>query len=444
MEKIIIAGGGLGGLLLAILLEKASLDYMVLERSTEAKMPLEGGGVISITSQIQPLLQQLGLLDALRRFSRPVSSVTVLEIDQPGGQPRIVGTIDSEFSYSRYQYYSLVISRPELYNYLVDQIPTSKLLLGKQVQDVSQNDSVATCICADGSQYQGIVIGADGAYSSVRLSLYRQLRQQDLLAAQDYKPMKYEYRALVGMTKPLDPDLFKLISGEHSNMRVATSQGSNPFSFWCVPMTGNRLCWMLDEPLTEAQDCPDIEDWSAIPQAVNEMCGKYRAMQSPIGGILIGGLFDSTPTGTMLSLPREEGFYSTWAHGRIALMGDACHKALPYGGQPFVQAGYDAAWIANALYAHSLDPDQDVTARLLTYETERHSGAKEAVEASHRFGKLLNRQGWIGKMVRYFVLNYVPQFILHWVGDRLNRERPQVDFLPRVIGKVAGEKKEGR
>ncbi|KAF8931096.1 hypothetical protein BGZ58_007817 [Dissophora ornata] len=225
MEKIIIAGGGLGGLLLAILLEKASLDYMVLERSTEAKMPLEGGGVISITSQIQPLLQQLGLLDALRRFSRPVSSVTVLEIDQPGGQPRIVGTIDSEFSYSRYQYYSLVISRPELYNYLVDQIPTSKLLLGKQVQDVSQNDSVATCICADGSQYQGIVIGADGAYSSVRLSLYRQLRQQDLLAAQDYKPMKYEYRALVGMTKPLDPDLFKLISGEHSNMRAVLDAG---------------------------------------------------------------------------------------------------------------------------------------------------------------------------------------------------------------------------
>ena len=99
-----------------------------------------------------------------------------------------------------------------------------------------------------------------------------------------------------------------------------------------------------------------------------------------------------------------------------------------------MQAGYDAAWIANVLYAHSQDLAQGVTARLLAYETERHSGAKEAVEASHRFGKFLNRQGWIGRMVRHFVLNYVPRFILHQLAEKLNQARPQVDFLPRVIG----------
>ncbi|KAF9982654.1 hypothetical protein BGZ65_002620, partial [Modicella reniformis] len=312
MEKVVIVGGGLGGLLLALLLERASLDYVVLERSDVAKMPLEGGGVISITSQIQPLLQQLGLLDALQRAAKPLSRITVLEVEQqPGQQPMIVGSIDSAFSFARYGYHTLAISRPELYNQLVDQIPPEKLLLGKQVQDVMQDDSVATCICTDGSSYQGIIIGADGAYSSVRLSLYRQLKDKGLLAAQDHRPLQYQYRALVGMTKPLDPNRFALIKSEHSDTR-----------FWYVPMTGNRLCWMLDELLMEPMVCPEVEDWSMMPQAVLDMCINYRAMQSPLEGTLLGELFDLTPAGTIAALSREEGFFSTWIHGKVALMGD--------------------------------------------------------------------------------------------------------------------------
>ncbi|KAF9356077.1 hypothetical protein BGX26_005761 [Mortierella sp. AD094] len=307
MDKVIIAGGGLAGLLLAILLERASIDYVVLERSPVAKMPLEGGGVIWITSQFQPLLQQLGLLDSLRNMSKPMSRITVL---------------DGAFSFSRYGYHSLSISRPELYNYLVDQIPAEKILLGKQVIDIHQDDFIATCTCTDDSNYQGIVIGADGAYSNVRLNLYQQLKKTDELPACDRKPMRYEYRSLVGMTHPLDPERFPLIKEEHSDTRVLVSHGSKPFTFWCVPVTENRMYWMLDELLDEPQDCPDVEDWSGVEKAAQEMCEKYRLMESPLDGILLGELFDLTPHGTIAVLPREEGFFSTWAHGKVALMGD--------------------------------------------------------------------------------------------------------------------------
>lgn len=102
MEKVIIVGGGLGGLLLAILLERASLDYVVLERLTVAKHPLEGGGIITITSQIQPALKQLGLLDKLKEVSKPISRITVHEVEQGGGkQMAPCGVIDSTFSMSR-------------------------------------------------------------------------------------------------------------------------------------------------------------------------------------------------------------------------------------------------------------------------------------------------------------------------------------------------------
>ncbi|KAG0232490.1 hypothetical protein BGX31_005142 [Mortierella sp. GBA43] len=304
MEKVVIVGGGLGGLLLALLLERASVDYVVLERSDVAKMPIEGGGVITITSQIQPLLKQLGLLDALQHAAKPLTCVSIVAAVQGSRRlPNVVGIIDSAFSLARYGYYSLVIPRPELYNYLVSQVPPEKLLLGKQVQDVMQDDRVATCICTDGSSFQGIIVGADGAYSSVRLSLYRQLKDKGLLPAPDQRPLQYQYRAL----------------------------------------------------------------------------------------------------------------------------------ALPYGGQPFVQAALDAVILANTLYAHSQDPSRDIRAGLRSYEAERRVNAKVAYNGTFRFWRLISWQGRIGTLVRYLVLNCVPQFLQHWLGDRLNRSRPQAKFLPMVV-----------
>ncbi|KAF9397628.1 hypothetical protein BGX21_008665 [Mortierella sp. AD011] len=79
---------------------------------------------------------------------------------------------------------------------------------------------------------------------------------------------------------------------------------------------------MLDELLDEPQDCPDVEDWSGVEKAAHEMCEKYRLMRSPLDGILLGELFDLTPRGTIIALPREEGFFSTWTRGKVVLVGD--------------------------------------------------------------------------------------------------------------------------
>ncbi|KAF9909091.1 hypothetical protein BX616_011298 [Lobosporangium transversale] len=448
MDKIIIVGAGLGGLLLAFLLEKASLDYLILERMTTSTMPLEGGGVIPITSQIQPLLQQLGLLDALKQLAKPVSHISVYEANQEQKGKILcnkLGAIDKTVSFSR----------PELYNHLVGQLPKEKLLFGKQVENIvinSTRDSKATCVCTDGSSYQGIIIGADGAYSNVRLSLYRQLKECGRLPAQDHKPLQYQYRSLVGMTQPLDPDRFPVVKAEYSEIQVLVSKGSRPFSCWCVPMTRNRLCWLLDEELPGPIDCPEVEDWSDMKETIQMTCEKFRALQSPLENTLMGELFDLTPEGTMLSLPREEGFHFTWTHGKIALMGDG-KLALVCGGQPFVQAGYDAVNLANLFYAYSRLVDQnasdttasgaltatsscpleDLAVRLRSYESDRRSDALKAVQGSHVFGKIMSRQGWTGTMLRYIFLNYVPQFLVNSIiGDRLNSDRAQACFLPSV------------
>ncbi|KAF9156195.1 hypothetical protein BGX20_004295 [Mortierella sp. AD010] len=103
---------------------------------------------------------------------------------------------------------------------------------------------------------------------------------------------------------------------------------------------------------------------------------------------------------------------------------------MPHGGQPFVQAGYDVARLANILYAHSLEPTvMDISVRLRLYEAARQEEAQDAVKESHRFVKVLNQQGWIGTMTRYMVLNLIPKLSQYILGDRMNTELPQVDFL---------------
>ncbi|KAF9280204.1 hypothetical protein BGZ74_002655, partial [Mortierella antarctica] len=58
--KVIIAGGGLGGLTLAILLHKANIDFEVLERAKEVK-PL--GSAVGLGIGVAALFKQMDLYD---------------------------------------------------------------------------------------------------------------------------------------------------------------------------------------------------------------------------------------------------------------------------------------------------------------------------------------------------------------------------------------------
>ena len=79
---------------------------------------------------------------------------------------------------------------------------------------------------------------------------------------------------------------------------------------------------MLDRPLGAPQDCPDIEDLSYHPEVVLELTRTYQSQASPMPGINLQTIFDATPEGTMLALPREEASFTTWSFGKIVLMGD--------------------------------------------------------------------------------------------------------------------------
>jgi len=76
--KVMIIGAGLGGLTMAILLERAGVHYHVYEKYKEPR-PL--GSATGLNPNIMPLFEQLGLLDKLRAISKEVATMSVYNAD---------------------------------------------------------------------------------------------------------------------------------------------------------------------------------------------------------------------------------------------------------------------------------------------------------------------------------------------------------------------------
>ena len=77
--KVIIAGAGLTGLTMAILLEKAGIEYQVLERSSEVQQTL--GGAIILSFNVKPLMEQFGILDQIEAISVPIETTMIYKED---------------------------------------------------------------------------------------------------------------------------------------------------------------------------------------------------------------------------------------------------------------------------------------------------------------------------------------------------------------------------
>ncbi|KAF9396469.1 hypothetical protein BGX21_009520, partial [Mortierella sp. AD011] len=96
--QILIAGGGLGGLALAIMLEHLpedkKVDYLILERSLFSN-PL--GSAISLHASIIPLLKQIGIWKEVEKVSKPMSHFSIKREDGSD-----LGTVD--FVYGQQQH----------------------------------------------------------------------------------------------------------------------------------------------------------------------------------------------------------------------------------------------------------------------------------------------------------------------------------------------------
>ncbi|KAG9071759.1 hypothetical protein KI688_005975 [Linnemannia hyalina] len=448
---VLIAGAGLGGLMMAILLDRAGIDYIVFEKSEHLRAL---GSATNLGCNILPLFAQLGLQDELHKISKPSSTVNVYNETMER-----IGHINYEEYISTCGYVSRTMARPDLHALLLAQVPASKIQLGKKIQEVCQDASKVTILCSDGSSFQGdLLIGSDGAYSRVRQSLFHQLDKQHLLPKADAESLRACHMSVLGITRPVDPESSNVDNIANDNNNNGNSVSPQPSA---LSATNALSANVSPNPQAKISSCTTISlstssttiastsmdtttTTTAVTAAVNlsewgtessdAIPEDWRNFPCPIGGTM-GDLFDQTPREVVSKVVLEEKLYQTWYHGRVVLIGDACHKMLPNSGRGAVNAMLDAVVLTNALYEKVVlsASVENVQEAFEEYYKERYPHAVAEIERSKRMARVVAGQTWFDTLVRKVFFTLLPKRFQDNSYAAMLTYRPQLSFLPFVI-----------
>ncbi|KAF9916038.1 hypothetical protein BX616_004769, partial [Lobosporangium transversale] len=314
LPHVLIAGAGLGGLLLAMLLERAGISYTVYERSQNLRAL---GAAMGFGANTLPIFEQLGILDATYDISYPCYTVQMYDSNM-----KSIGGFDFDHYKERTGYDTIMFSRPDLHNLLRSHVPAEKILLGKRILSLSQDDDSVTIKCSDGTSYKGdILVGADGAYSAVRQSLYQLMAKNGEALGTDADDLTAGHICMVGTTGPLSAEKYPALKDTFSHCKRIVANESK-YSWSVVTVPGNRICWavILQLDSTESKDAAfRNSEWG--PESNATMIKECYNFRNPLGGVM-GELMDATPIEMISKVFLEDRMFETWNYGRTVLIGD--------------------------------------------------------------------------------------------------------------------------
>lgn len=335
--KVIIAGGGIGGMSAALGLLRKGIDVEIYEQAPEIK---EVGAGIQISPNGCRALDALGVFQTLQKLScDPVRKEFRLWNTGKAWPLFDLGKSAIE----KYGYPYLTVYRPDLLDTLADAVRALKpdaIHLGCRAAGLEQDDTGATLVLADGRKIRGdVLIGADGWRSVIRNTLWGECNPEfsGMVTWRGLIPMErlpQHMQAHVGSTW-IGPGAhvvsYPLHRGEIMNF-VATIEGKT----W----TTQAGC----EPGTTEECLADFAGWHADVQTMIRL----------------------SPTLLKWALMKREPI-ERWTLGRVSLMGDACHATLPFLAQGAVHSIEDGVVLARCLEEGQAMP----AAALQRYESAR-------------------------------------------------------------------------
>jgi 5-methylphenazine-1-carboxylate 1-monooxygenase len=360
--EVIVVGGGIGGLSLALSLHQAGIEVRVYEAVRDPS-PLGVG--INLQPTAVRELTELGLGEALAR-----SGIATQRLNYFNKFGQLISSEPRGLS-AGYRWPQYSIHRGQLQLLLLDalreRIGPQNFRSGLRMTEFEQRDDRVHARFRDSvtglelNDQADILVGADGIHSAVRRQLYPgegepRFAQQILWrAALDAEPF------LGGQT---------MIIAGHFHQRVI----AYPVGKAATPgkLLTNWICQM-----TVPQTASVREDWNRRVPAykVSAAFGTWRFpwldMQALIGQsaeIYEFPLVDRDPV-------------SAWTSGRVTLIGDAAHPMQPIGSQAGSQAIVDARALTRSLLATG-----DTLEALRQYDGERRPVMNDIILRNRAFG----------------------------------------------------------
>ncbi len=341
--SVIIAGGGIGGLALALTLHQIGVDCLVVESSHEMK-PLGVG--INIQPNAVRELYDLGIsaemLDTVGVQAREWALVG-LNGKEVYAEPR---GLDAGYHWPQYAAHRGKLHML-LYREVVARLGEEAVLLGARVTGYQQSkDNVAVQLSSGEQLTASLLVGADGIHSAVRSQMHPDqppihwggavmwrgtVRAKPLRTGSSFVGLgTHEHRMVIYPISPPDHEGFALINW----IAEVTMDNAGGWS---------QDGWFREVSLSEFAHHFDTfrYDWLDVPSM---LAAADCAYENP--------MIDRDPV-------------DTWVDGRVALMGDAAHAMYPTGSNGASQAIVDA----RVLGAYFLE--QGVTpSALSSYDSE--------------------------------------------------------------------------
>jgi 2-polyprenyl-6-methoxyphenol hydroxylase-like FAD-dependent oxidoreductase len=332
IRRVLIAGGGLGGIAAAVALQRRGIEATVFESAPQLR---DGGAGLHIWTNGMIALEHLGLADQVRAIApaQSVCSFATWDGVPYGHWP--VGAFAE-----RYGQPTVAIGRSALHGVLADALE-APVVTGAEVTDYSQDDDGVTLRFADGREERGdLLIGADGVHSAVR-------------------------RRLLG---PKPPHYAGYIAWRgHAHLDAETIR---PGTFLALFGPGVRFTFYDIAPglvhwMSVANGPAGGRDNGSPAETLAMIRRRHEGWVDPVAAIL-----QSTDPDTIIRndvLERRPD--PSWGEGRVTLLGDAAHAISFNIGQGACQAIEDAIVLAD----HLADPDTTAQQALRGYEKERRA-----------------------------------------------------------------------
>ena len=356
---VLIAGGGVGGLALALMLHQRGIGCTVLEAAPEVK-PL-GVGINTLPHAIRELaaLDLLPALDAVGIRTRELRYLNRFG-QEIWKEPRGIwgGHEVPQFSIHRGHLHQVLWQAAEA------RLPKGALLRNARLQGFTQNATGVTAQLADGRSLPGdVLIGADGIHSTIRATLHPDDGGIRWNSIQMWRGA-VEWPAFEGGDT-------MIVAGDMKEKLVLYPIGA------CGSAETRLTNWVVCAQIGDASKPPSRrEDWSR-PGQLDEVLAHVARFRIPF--LDVAALVRATPEFWEYPMCDRDPL-PFWTQGRVTLLGDAAHPMYPVGSNGASQAVLDARCLADLLASHAPE------AALVAYSAERLPKTAEIVRANRKGG----------------------------------------------------------
>lgn len=391
LRRVLIAGGGIGGIATALALQQQGIESVVFERAPQLR---DGGAGLHIWTNGMLALDRLGVADQVAAIAPAQAECNFAT---SAGRPIGVWPV-GEFV-ERYGQPTVAIGRSDLHGILRDAV-TAPVVTGAEVTGYTEHADGVSLHFADGSSEEGdLLIGADGVRSAVRAQLLG----------------------------PQPPDYTGYIA-----WRGHAELGSDQFppgTFQALFGPGTRFTYYDIAPgvvhwMSVADGPEGGRDAGTPEQTLDMLRDRHAGWADP----RVRQILDATVPSSILRgdvLDRKPD--SVWGSGRVTLLGDAAHAMTFNIGQGACQAIEDGLVLAG----HLATPGLGVTEALRAYETERQERTRPMQLLAHRIGVLGSLQNPAAVWLRDRVMG------LTWNKTFQSTERDHVAYGTRWAADVA-------